>query len=79
MKFENKISIDGVAVIVAVVGASLWLGNIQAKVNQLGKDSDEAKVQVSKLSDNQVTLATSLVLVAMQVHDLKSQQDSTQK
>lgn len=67
MRFENKISIDGVTVIIGIVGACLWLGSLNAKVNQLGKDLDAHTASIEKLSDNQVTLATSIASIASEV------------
>jgi hypothetical protein len=68
MKFENKISIDGVAVLAVAVTAAIWLGNLDAKVNVLGADSEANKRHVERLSDNQTTFAVSLASVAAQVN-----------
>jgi hypothetical protein len=70
MKFENKISVDGLAVLTVAVTAAIWLGNLDAKVNNLTKDSDSAKIHIEKLSDNQTSLATSLAAIAAQVNTI---------
>ena len=68
MKFENKISIDGISVLVVAVTAAIWLGNLDAKVNNLMRDSEAAKVHVEKLSDNQADIAASLAAIKVQVN-----------
>ena len=68
MKFENKISIDGISVLVVAVTAAIWLGNLDAKVNNLIKDSEAAKVHVEKLSDNQAVIASSLAAIKAQIN-----------
>lgn len=67
MTFKNEISIDGMAVIAGIVGGCLWLGSLNAKVNQLGKDSDAHTASIMKLSDNQVMLSTSIASIASEV------------
>ena len=68
MKFENKISIDGISVLVVAVTAAIWLGNLDAKVNNLTRDSEAAKVHVEKLSDNQAVIASSLAAIKAQIN-----------
>jgi wobble nucleotide-excising tRNase len=68
MKFENKISIDGISVLVVAVTAAIWLGNLDAKVNNLTRDSEAAKVHIEKLSDNQSAIAASLSAIKTQVN-----------
>ena len=68
MKFENKISIDGISVLVVAVTAAIWLGNLDAKVNNLIRDSEAAKVHVEKLSDNQAAIAASIAAIKVQVN-----------
>jgi hypothetical protein len=53
MKFDNKISIDGVAVIVACIVFTVWLATMRANVNQNAKDIQTEKQE--RLSDSQDT------------------------
>lgn len=70
VKFNNQISLDGVAVLSVAVGAALWLGNLDAKVNNLSKDSEAAKTHIEKLAENQKDIAITLANIAAQVNTI---------
>jgi len=70
MKFENKISVDGIAVLTVAVSAAIWLGNLDAKVNALGAGAELSRQHIEKLSDNEARLSASLAGIAVQVNTI---------
>lgn len=70
MKFENKISIDGIAVLTVAVTAALWMGNLDAKVNNLMSASAIRDGRIEKMTESQTALAISLAKVAEQVNTI---------
>lgn len=67
IQFDKKISIDGVAVILAAVAAIFWFARLEGKVEDHTSQIAEHKLQLDKLSDNQSVLQQNLaVLTAIQ-------------
>lgn len=48
-QFEKKLSLDGVAIIVGVVAALVWIGELKATINELQKQGAEHSQQLNDL------------------------------
>lgn len=72
MKFDNKISIDGVAVIGAAVGVIIWLNTLSNTVKQNTADIKSVKQEQAQQAQTQNSLAQTVAqLTALQTKTVK--------
>ena len=73
-KFEPKLSIDGVAIILAAIGAAIYMGRLDAMVIQLKQNDAAQQVQIVELSRSQGETTKQLAIVATMVNDMRKTQ-----
>ena len=71
MKFDNKISIDGVAVIVTAIMAAMYMGHLNTVVENLQKSQAEQDSQIVQLNKSQSETTRQLAVVATMVNDMR--------
>jgi hypothetical protein len=52
-KFDNKISIDGIAILLAMLGAAIWIGTLSQRVNQLEANDSKQQASIDRLAQTQ--------------------------
>ncbi len=45
-QFERKLSLDGVAIIIGVIGAFIWIGQLKENIGELNKQSQSQADQL---------------------------------
>ena len=73
-KFEPKLSIDGVAIILAAIGAAIYMGRLDAMVIQLKQNDAAQQIQIIELSHSQGETTKQLAIVATMVNDMRKTQ-----
>jgi hypothetical protein len=67
IQFDRKISIDGVAVIIAAAASIFWFARLESKVEVNTKDIAVQDTRMDKLTDNAVLMQQNIaVLNALQ-------------
>ena len=69
IKFEPKLSIDGVAIILAAIGAAVYMGRLDAMVLQLKQNDAAQQLQIIELSHSQGETTKQLAIIATMVND----------
>ena len=70
IKFEPKLSIDGVSIILAAIGAAIYMGRLDAQVVELKNNNNQQKLEIQRLTDSQGEITKNLAIVATQVSDI---------
>ena len=70
IKFEPKLSIDGVAIILAAISAAIYMGRLDAQVVELKNNNNQQKLEIQRLTDSQGEITKNLAIVATQVSDI---------
>jgi hypothetical protein len=71
-KFDNKISIDGVAVIIAAIGAVIWLGRLETRVCSLEATQIVQDQHIEAMAQREQETAQNLAYVTATVNAMKS-------
>lgn len=67
IQFDKKLSLDGVAIIVATIGVIIWLSRLGATVDAHSSTLLEHQQQIQKISDTENAIQQNLaVLTALQ-------------
>ena len=74
IKFEPKLSIDGVAIILAAIGAAIYMGRLDAMVLQLKQNDAAQQLQIIELSHSQGETTKQLAIIATMVNDSRRPQ-----
>lgn len=65
MKFDNKISIDGIAVIVATIGVIIWLSRLGATVENHTIELADHQQQIQKADDTLGALQQNIAVLTV--------------
>jgi hypothetical protein len=66
-KFDNKISIDGIAILLAMVAACVWIGTLSQRVTFLEDNVAKQQQSLDKLTSNQNETTRLLAIIATKV------------
>lgn len=67
IQFDKKISIDGIAVIIATIGLVVWLSNLKSTQDNHTTELADHSTQIQKISETQNLMQQNLaVLTALQ-------------
>jgi hypothetical protein len=65
--FDRKLSLDGVAIIIGVASALIYIGKLDSSVAELKKQADTQVIAVSQVKDAQIDLKADVAAVKSDV------------